>query len=387
MKEKPDTLWGKAYILVSVANFFSWLSYNMVTPVLTGYLKTLGGSVFVCGVAAGLFAFTSLLSRPVSGLLVDALNKKKLLYIFTLLMGASLFLYSIIPSIPVILLFRGLHGIAFGISSTASLVLVSECVSEARIGEAVSYFGIMSVASMAIGPAIGIWLSDSYGYRVCMLVSTAMLFVAAFIAAMFPYIHRKSEIEFRITDVFSVPRIVEQKLIGLSGVNASFTMMNGIVSTYLVVFAAERGIHGSSWHFTVNAVVLILTRILMARKMNQWSLKQNLYPAFIFGIVTLLLIGWANSLLLLIIAAAAKAMAQSMSQPALQTEALRRVIPEKRGVACSTMYIGGDLGQAVGPILGGLLAQNFGYGNMYFASVIPLVFACIYFVMWSRSSR
>jgi predicted MFS family arabinose efflux permease len=245
----------------------------------------------------------------------------------------------------------------------------------------------MSVASMAIGPAIGIWLSDSYGYRVCMLVSTAMLFVAAFIAAMFPYIHRKSEIEFRITDVFSVPRIVEQKLIGLSGVNASFTMMNGIVSTYLVVFAAERGIHGSSWHFTVNAVVLILTRILMARKMNQWSLKQNLYPAFIFGIVTLLLIGWANSLLLLIIAAAAKAMAQSMSQPALQTEALRRVIPEKRGVACSTMYIGGDLGQAVGPILGGLLAQSFGYGNMFFASVIPLVFACIYFVIWSRSSR
>ena len=45
------------------------------------------------------------------------------------------------------------------------------------------------------------------------------------------------------------------------------------------------------------------------------------------------------------------------------------------------MYIGGDLGQAVGPILGGVVAQQAGYGNMYMLSAIPIAVAWVYFVL------
>lgn len=172
---KKSGLWTKPYILLSVTNFFAWLSYNMITPVLTGYMGTLGASVSICGITGGLFAFTSLLFRPVSGVLADMKNRKHLMAGFTILMTVSLLIYSVIPSVPVILLFRGLHGVAFGISSTASLVLVSESAPEERMGEAISYYGLMSVASMAIGPSLGIWLSAQAGYQVCMLAGTVML--------------------------------------------------------------------------------------------------------------------------------------------------------------------------------------------------------------------
>ena len=131
---KKSGLWTKPYILLSVTNFFAWLSYNMITPVLTGYMGTLGASVSICGITGGLFAFTSLLFRPVSGVLADMKNRKHLMAGFTILMTVSLLIYSVIPSVPVILLFRGLHGVAFGISSTASLVLVSESAPEERMG-------------------------------------------------------------------------------------------------------------------------------------------------------------------------------------------------------------------------------------------------------------
>ena len=130
---KKSGLWTKPYILLSVTNFFAWLSYNMITPVLTGYMGTLGASVSICGITGGLFAFTSLFSRPVSGVLADTKNRKHLMAGFTILMTVSLLIYSVIPSVPVILLFRGLHGVAFGISSTASLVLVSESTPEERM--------------------------------------------------------------------------------------------------------------------------------------------------------------------------------------------------------------------------------------------------------------
>lgn len=404
-----ERLWNPAYLLLAVSNFFSWLSYNMVAPVITGYLQTLGASVFVCGIAGGLFAFTSCLSRPFSGMMSDRMNRKMLMCGFTMLMAVSLLLYSLVPSIFVILFFRGIHGIAFGISSTASLVLVSESVPEARLGEAVSYYGVMSVASMAVGPGIGIWLSEMLGYQYCLLISTVVLFVAGIATVLFPYEYTQKEPSHshpcgtgglrpamydqrasrtavpdrgkREKRRLSLRQFVEPKLIGLAGVNAAFTMMNGVVSAFLVVFAAQQGIAGVSWHFTLNAAVLVISRIVLAQYMNRWSLKQNLYPAFMCGIFALLLIGRADTLTMLLIAAVVKAFAQGMSQPAIQTEGLRMVKPERRGVASGTIYIGGDLGQAVGPMLGGAAAQRVGYGMMYWICAVPLAAAWVYFFM------
>lgn len=352
----------------------------MVAPVITGYLQTLGASVLVCGIAGGLFAFTSCLSRPFSGMMSDRMNRKMLMSGFTMLMAVSLLLYSLVPNIFLILFFRGVHGIAFGISSTASLVLVSESVPEARLGEAVSYYGVMSVASMAIGPGIGIWISETIGYQYCMLISTVILFAAGIATVVFPYEYQGEDQRKKEKQGFSFRQFVEPKLLGLAGVNAAFTMMNGVVSAFLVVFALQRGIEGVSWHFTLNAAVLIFSRILLAQKMNSWSLKQNLYPAFFCGILALILIGSADTLVLLLIAAVVKAFAQGMSQPAIQTEGLRMVEPARRGVASSTIYIGGDLGQAVGPMLGGAVAQHVGYGAMYWICAVPLAAACVYFV-------
>ena len=187
MMKNTDILWNRSYILISLANFFSWLSYNMITPVMTGYMELLGASVTICGIVGGLFAFTSLLSRPFSGIMSDTFNRKWLMAGFTVVMTISLLIYALVPSIPVILIFRGLHGVAFGISSTASLVLVSECVSEYRMGEAISYYGVMSVASMAVGPSLGIMISDRWGHQACMLAGTGILAIAAVATLLFPY--------------------------------------------------------------------------------------------------------------------------------------------------------------------------------------------------------
>ena len=130
-------------------------------------------------------------------------------------------------------------------------------------------------------------------------------------------------------------------------------------------------------HFTVNAIVLLVTRIALAKKLNNGTLGMSLYPAFICGVATLLIISNAWSYGILILAGCTKAIAQGMSQPALQTEALRSVPSEKRGLASSTMYIGGDLGQA----------ERAGYGAMYFLSAIPIAVAWAYFVLRERKLK
>ena len=384
-----DRLWTKAYILISLANFFSWLSYNMVTPVMTSYMETLGASVSICGIVGGLFAGTSLFSRPFSGIMADIFNRKWLMAIFSAVMTLSLFIYAIVPNIPLIIIFRGLHGVAFGISSTASLVLVSECTSETRMGEAISYYGVMSVASMAIGPSLGIKISEYLGYNACMLIGAVILAIATVATFLFPYVRpitkKDTAAEFAGNRKKEKHQVVDFKLMDLSLINASFTMMNGVVSTFLVAFAATRMINNVSLHFTINAIVLIVSRVVLAKKMNRWSLRQNLMPAFISAIIALVMIGCSYSLIWFVIAAVFKAVGQGMSQPALQTEALKSVPREKRGIASSTMYIDGDIGQTVGPMLGGVVADITGYGSMFILSAIPIAAAFVYFIFSKRN--
>ena len=69
-------LWNPAFILFAVSNFLSWFSYNMVAPVITSYVQELGASTFICGTTGGIFAFTSCLSRPISGIMSDRMNRK-----------------------------------------------------------------------------------------------------------------------------------------------------------------------------------------------------------------------------------------------------------------------------------------------------------------------
>ncbi len=407
-KPKKDILWSRGYLLLSVSNFFAWLSYNMVTPVLTGYMETLGATLTVCGIVGGLFAFTSLLSRPVSGVLADRLNRKWLAGGFTVIMTLSLLIYGVVPSVPMIMIFRGLHGIAFGISSTAGLVLVTESAAESRMGEAISYYSVMSVASMAIGPGLGIWVSDLFGHQACMLTGTVLLALASGAILAFPYQRPEAEAGRPAAEAGKleagrpeaqtsrqkaetgrqrgISRLVDVSLMDLSCMNASFTMLNGIVSTFLVTYAAQKSIEGVSIHFTLNAVLLIALRILLAKQMNTWPLRKSLFPAFITGILTLAVIGTANSLALLLVAACFKAVAQGLGQPVLQTEAMRSVPPARRGIASSTMYIGGDLGQAVGPMIGGAVADVTGYGNMFLLCILPLAIAFIAF-LFSRRNR
>ena len=54
------------------------------------------------------------------------------------------------------------------------------------------------------------------------------------------------------------------------------------------------------------------------------------------------------------------------------------VVPgDRRGAASSTLYLGSDLGQLLGPIVGGVLAASFGYAAMFRLAPLSIGLALI----------
>lgn len=91
-------------------------------------------------------------------------------------------LYAIWPYAAVLWIFRTLHGIAFAISSTVSLVLASEYTPPEKMAEGIIYFSTAQIIAMLFGPGLGITLAEATGAHTCILVSAATAIPAAILA-------------------------------------------------------------------------------------------------------------------------------------------------------------------------------------------------------------
>ena len=68
---------------------------------------------------------------------------------------------------------------------------------------------------------------------------------------------------------------------------------------------------------------------------------------------------------MIVLAAIIKAFGQGVAQPALQAESIRHLGQQRRGVTSSTFYIGANIGQGIGPILGSFILNSWGYTTMF----------------------
>ena len=68
-------MYSKDIILVLAATFFYMSSPMLVTPLITGFTESIGGSAAVMGFVGGLMNLCSLFCRPFAGNLADRLSK------------------------------------------------------------------------------------------------------------------------------------------------------------------------------------------------------------------------------------------------------------------------------------------------------------------------
>ena len=365
------TLWNKNFILLVCMNLFSHTAFNLITPLLSIYVLHFGASLSTAGLVVGIFALTALFLGPVAGLLIDRVNKKRLLITCTLINSIATFGYILSPNVPVMVFFRMLHGVSFTVAISTNMGWIADFIPHKRLGEGMGYYSISQVIAMASAPTLGIELSSRIGINITLLLSSLLLIIAAagmqFIQDPQPlpktFFHWS---DLRIKNIISVP------LLPLSLIGGLFSMGNGLASSFLVLLAQERSISSIGLYFTVNALCLLLTRPLAGKIYDKKGLSPILYPALGCAIIEALLLGHAAGLSMILAAAVIKAFGQGTAQPSLQAECLKRSGPAQRGLTSSTFFIGANTGQGFGPLVGGAIASAYGYTTMFNCSALLL---------------
>ena len=122
--------------------------------------------------------------RPIAGKMIDKVGKKKLLMIGLVLFLVMMLLYFPVNSLPLLLLIRFIHGFAFGIGSTATGTIAAYIIPASRRGEGLGYFATSMNLAMAVGPFLGLLISQNFD-QVMIFVITTVFSVVAILATIF----------------------------------------------------------------------------------------------------------------------------------------------------------------------------------------------------------
>lgn len=379
-----ESIWNRDYILLLLTNTFIFIGMHMLSTTIANFALSLSGTETIAGFIAGVFSVTAILVRPICGNLIDRRNKKTLYLLSVLVIFISMIGYGISTSNVMLIISRLLHGVGWGFATTIGMTMATNTVSETKIGEASSVYGLANVLAMAVSPALGAYLSENFGYPV-MFIGAAIVVVIAFICLWFvkdqPVELREQKPRLAIGSLLLKEATAPALVILLTG------MAYNAVTTFLIIYAKQVGIANPSIFFTVYSFTILVVRLNAGKIVDRRGAEWVMVPAGIFFCGCLLVLANLKSAAMLYSAAVLMGFGYSANMSTMMAVTFKRTEKSQRGMASSTINIGMDFGTGVGAAVAGTIAQRIGYNKLYLVLIVPVVIATVLFVADQKMFR
>lgn len=161
------------FLLLWSSAFAFFFSFHLLLPILPLYARTLGIPESQIGLIVGFFALSSMTVRPWAGWAADRYGRRPLLITGTLIFLASSLLYGLSRTAAALLLTRLLHGSGMGCYPTSATAVVADIAPPDRRGEAVGFIGAAGSLALALGPFLGAWVAERFGFPTLFATSAA----------------------------------------------------------------------------------------------------------------------------------------------------------------------------------------------------------------------
>ena len=377
------TIWRRDFVLLLIVNGVAYFSFQILMPLLPVYGVGFASDEAQLGALAASISVAALLIRPFSGILADRYNRKIIVLVTQFGTAAVIICFILAFSIQGLIAARFVHGLLFGIGSTAVTVSAIHTIPEEKLGQGIGMLSITGIGSQAVAPALGIAISGSFGFD-SLFVFTAV--VAAL--AVFPALAaRKGQETAAGGSRVSLKSIFAPEGLTVAGITLVFTMATSTVTNFLVLFGDGRDIANVGLYFTIYASVLIATRLLGSKLTDKYPFQNIVGISAALCTAGLALIASADSFVSLAIAAVIIGMGYGAAMPALQTEIVRRLPQERRGAASAMFYLAMDTAYVVGPLGMGFIAKAASFGAGFYALCIPMAAAVPLVFVIARSPR
>ena len=380
-----EKLWNANYIKVMTTNFLLYFAFYLLTPLLPLYLsETFGATKDTIGIVLSGYTVAALIVRPFCGYVVDSFSRKKVLMLC--LSGFAVFFAGYIAA-GTILMFaicRTLHGGPFGAVTVANSTCAIDVLPSCRRNEGIGLYGLSNNFAMAIAPSIGIYLHnmvDSY------MILFWIAFVVAISAVLIAWTIRLPEKDIiRNKEKLSLDRFFLTRAWLLAINIAMFGFCWGVLSNYLAIYSKEvlSITGGTGTYFALLSMGLFCSRLQGRKALSQGKLTQNAAEGMLISLVGFTIFVAIPHPVAYYLSAILIGLGNGHLYPAFLNMFVHVARHDQRGTANSSILTGWDLGFGIGCLLGGIVAEHFGYTATFWMVAAENAVSVILFFLASR---
>lgn len=387
---QKQRLWNRDFIAIFLSNFFIFTTFYTLLATLPMFvMETLDGTEQQVGLVMTSFIIAAVLFRPIAGKWVDELGRKKVLLIFVTVFVLATFLYLSVASVAFLLALRFVHGISFGVATTATGAIASDLVPEERKGEGIGYFAMSMNLAMVLGPFLGLTLAHQYGFFV-LFITLSVLALSALFCGNVARIPKKAPVpKEKGQTSLHWKNFIEPKAVPLSLTALLLSFAYSGILTFIPVYAKELGlVEAASYFYVIYAIMIVLSRPIIGRLFDRFGEHVIIYPSIFLYVVGLIALSQAHTATMFLTAGAVIGLGFGTLFPSFQTVALRLTPMHRRGLATGTYLLFYDIGIGLGSVILGSIASAATYQDMYVFSAIEVAFAAVlYYFLHHRRKR
>lgn len=383
-QEPKARLWNANYTKAWVGNFLLFFSVMIMTPLFPVYLsQEFAADKDTIGLVLAGFSVSAIVARLLSGYMVDSFPRLTVLLtgyvLFFLFMGG----YLLAGSLLAFAVLRTLHGLPFGITTVANSTVAVDSLVFSRRAEGIGYYGLSNNVATALAPSLGLAMFGAWANFDYLLWAGFLLAGAGALLTGTTRLPRR-------------PRPLPRKPFRIRGLIfwrgwssgtavVCFSFAYGIVSTYIALYGMEMlGItQGTGMFFMLFSVGLILSRLVGGRTLKKGKIVQNGIIGCVLGSCGYLLFAALHNEWGFYGAALICGLGNGHMFPAVQNMYIGMCTKNERGTANSTLLVSWDVGFGIGTLLGGIVADAYGYYAAFWTAALVNLAGAIFFILHS----
>jgi len=358
-------------------SFTVFLSAFQLLPTAPFHILDLGGSTFASGLFLGFLTYASAISAPVTGAYADRFGPRRVLIVSSLALFGFSVLYAVITSYVLLLALVIVHGVFWSGLLSASATYMTNMLPERRRAEGIGYWGLSTLAAIAVAPTVGFWVY-SHGWVWLCALAAALNLVMTLIAS------RLEEQPRLVTAAARAGGLLEWRVLIISVTLALYSFGYGGITSFTALYADANGVAPKGIYLTALAVVILITRPMLGRLGDRLGYKQMFVPCLVLIASGLGLLALGGSKTLMLLSAVVFGIGFGTAYPTYVGYVMKGVSASRRGAAFGAILAAFDTGIGTGSTSMGWLIGRYGFAPAFAVAAALAALALPYFLLVDR---
>ena len=361
---------------IACIQVFNVFGANLLAPVLPLYLSLQGFSASRVGMVMGIMAIGALVMRPWAGRAVDQRGSRPVILFGQALLGLCFASFLWFTGFWPLLLVRFVQGAAQSFYSTAAVTFASCVESPQNTASAISLYTVFTMIGLGSATSMAPFLFHEIGFAPLVLLSLLTLSIAIAFA-----IWRARPIApIRDSDALPFSSVLHLKAVWAPTICLfASNFVFSTLFTFVPLYALSVSVPGYSVFYIWFAIAVIVTRLGVQHLTEAFRAETVATVASLMNVGSALIIAIYPSTFTFAVSGVLIGLGFGVIFPALTIYVIQRIPPAIKGTGLSILTASGDVGNALGAAILGLVAEWFGFRWVFILSALVVLVCARYF--------